>query len=279
MFTAEIETDQAYLAMDTLRDAMCAKGMDATNLVQDQTRLLDRTIVNFVPPIKSKWGNPKASGEGAINVELKSLFSEAEPKTIDEIGSLHGVRNVDTWMSKPGGERLHIVWENLDPEATRLDEYHRQYQDNRGKVKRQKASPIGTWRARVVVPQGSRAPFIKAQQAKVGRAKCSMSLVGQRLGDKYPSWIYRHNDHALNSGTGIVNINESNPAAPSILFGSRAPGIGRIRARVQSAVSFRAKVMVRRAKLILNDYKDWKTVRSKANARKGKPSETPEVVE
>lgn len=282
MITADIDTNRCFLMMDELRDAMCSKGMDASNLVQDQTKLLSRTISNFIPPIKAKGekGSARLNGEAAVEKDLCSLFSEAKPLTIDEVGSIHGIKNIDTFLTQKDGGRLHLQWDNLDPLAAHLPEEHNHYRGHYGTVKRLRSAGKGTWKARVVIPQGARAPYIRAVKARVGRGKCSMAMVAMTIGgtgSNFPNWIARHAGDM--QSLSIVKINLENPAAPSITFGSRAPGITRFRERVQDAVNFRARVMKRRVKLILGDYKDWRKVRAKANARKGTISENPEVVE
>ncbi|MDB6022929.1 MAG: hypothetical protein JWQ04_2786 [Pedosphaera sp.] len=280
MITCTIDTNRLYLMMDAIRDALISKGGDASNLVQKQTRLLARTIVNFIPPIRAQGqkGSAQLNGEDSAKKDLCSLFSEAKPQTMDEIGSLHGVKNIDTWVTGPAG-KTHLLWDHLDPNAAHMPEEHNLYRGRYGTVKRLRPPGAGTWKARVVIPQGSRAPYIKAVQGRVGIAKCTIALAGMRLGDTgYPAWIHRHVDEVL-QGKAILHINLENPAAPAITFGSRAPGITRFGQRVQDAVSFRARVMGRELKLILNDYKGWQTVQAKSRARKNKFTETPEVVE
>ena len=276
MVTANIDTNGLYLQMDALREALVSSGGDATTIVVDEARLLDRTIVNFVPPIRSeKWGSPQQSGKMAIRSELTSLFSEAEPRVIDEVGSVHGIHAIDTYVTGKDGSRVHVLWDNLDPLGERMKEYHEKYRNRRGKIKREKSGFPMAWKARVVVPQGSREPYIKAVEARSGRAKCSMAMFGMRVGDDYPTWIAKHKGGV--SDISIVQV-DTNAKYPQVTFGSRAPGIDRIRSRVQAAVNFRARVIGRRVRLILSDYKDWRKVRATADARRGK--KTPgEVVE
>lgn len=280
MITATIDSTRHNVAMDSLFNAMCATGGDAAKLVEQETRLLSKTIVNFTPPIKSKWGNPKTSGEMAIKAELYSLFSEAEPRLIDEVGSKHGTKDINAFITNANGEKVNLQWANLDPLGSRMDEYHEKFQNRRGKVPRTKASGSGVWKARVVVPKGSRDPYIKKLQARVGRARASFAQTAARLGATFPSWISRHfgapiSDIAIMELSGLQN-----PVSPSVVFGSRAPGIDRVRDRVQAAVNFRAKVIVRKVKLILSGYNKDIAAGIKAQSQAYKfDGEASEVVE
>jgi hypothetical protein len=284
----EIDTDTLTLAMDELRRAMIDKGMDATSITVTQTKLLSRTVANFTPPIQGKGqkGSPRLNGEMKIERELNSLFSEAHVRTIDDIVSLHGVKNIDTFRRGSKG-LTHILWDQIDATGSRMKEEHNAARGKSGTVYiRSKTwnSSAGkpysgnTWRARVVVPKGSRKPYIKAVQARVGRAKCSMALVAMRLGDDYPSWISRHKGNVDDIAIAKISLND--PKFPQVTFGSRAPGIARNKHLFRDAVNLRRDATRRNIKLVQSDYKDWRTVRAKANARRrSSSSERPEHVE
>lgn len=266
------------------RAALLGHGMDASNVLTQNVRGLARTLANITPPIRERGnkGSPRLNGEDRINKELCSLFSEATTKLIDETGSRFGLHGINTFVDSKDGSKLHLIWDTIDPMGSHMKEEHDKARGSRGTVNVSRRDvPRGTWKARVVVPQGFRAPYIKGVQARVGRGKCSMGLVGMRLGDDYPAWIARHKQSI--GDIAIININMSNPAFPQITFGSRAPGIGRIKERAQAAVKLRTAVIKRHIKLILEDYKDWRTVRAKANARRrssgGVPGQPEERVE
>jgi hypothetical protein len=265
--TAEVDSNRLQLAMGELRSAMLDKGMDASNIVSQNTRALARTLTNIAPPLKGPGGSSQKIGLNRIEKELKSLFTEVEPLTIDEVGSLHGIRNIDTFLTQRDGGRLNLLWDNIDPLGAHMPEFHRKYRSSRGRIPYdRRAAGAGTWRARVVVPQGSRAPYIKAVQARLGRAKCSIGLVGMMLADNYPTYIMRHKGSVQNIAHVEIQLDRKN--FPGVAFSSRAPGIGQIRNAVQSAVTWRAKAVERRVRLVLTRYKDWRTVRANARAHR-----------
>lgn len=273
MIAAQVDTTKAVAALESLSDALVGAGQDASNLVRDETRRLCKTITNFTPPLKGS-GNAKQTGEHAIEREFKSLFSEATPLLIDEVGSKFGVHDIRTaFVTEQNGTRLNLRWDNLDPTGNRMEDYHEKYQKN-GKVPLVKNVNNTVWAARVVVPVGSRDPFIKKIQQRVGRWKASFALAGAKLGDKYPSWISRH--FGSLSDISVADISGlSNKENPVVLFGSRAPGNNKIRASIQAAVNARARAMVKRVKLILSGYaKDVANgIRPRAGHGRGGPEE------
>ena len=253
MITAEIDVSRAQDSMDALYAAMLGAGQDASNLVKDETRRLAKTIVSFTPPIKGTAGTPRSQGEHAIEREFNSLFSEATPRLIDEVGSKYGLHNIRTaYLTEQGGQRLNLQWDHLDPTGDRMDQYHKMYQRD-GKVPLVRRQSKTVWASRVVVPLGSRGPFIKKFQAHVGRWKATFALVGSRLGDTFPAWISRH--FGSLGETGIADLSGlSDAEKPSITFGSRSPGNNKIRSSIQAALNTRARAMVSRARLIVSGY-------------------------
>src|SRR3954466_11796173 len=118
MITAEVDSSRAVGALESLSDAL---GVDASVLVRDETRRLCRTITNFVPPLKSRHGSPQATGQHAVERELKNLFSEASPHLIDEIGSKYGIRDISTaYVTEKTGTHLNLEWGAIDPTGERM---------------------------------------------------------------------------------------------------------------------------------------------------------------
>lgn len=248
MVSLKIDTDKVVLGLDSLRDALFGQGQDASNVVQDEARLLGRTIVAFTPPLGS---NARQQGENAIERDIKNLVSEASQLLIDEIGSKYGVHDITAaYRRDKEGHDINLQWENLDPSGARLAEYHKKYRNAKGRIPSVKAIK-GVWRARVVVPDGVRAAFIADVQKHVGLWKASWAELPAKLGEKFPTWIRRHlgHSHGISDVTGLQN-----KLAPSVKFGSRAGGNSRIRSDIQAAVNARAKTIARRVKLILSGY-------------------------
>ena len=251
MMTCDIDTSRAVAALDGLAAAL---GKDKSDLLKDECRLLSKTITAFVPPLRGPGGSPEQVGKQAIGRELTNLISEADVELMDKVGSEHGVSNInDVWLTKKDGEKIELLWGNLDPTGNRLPEFHEQYRDQRtGKVKTVKGQS-GKWKARVVVPKGIRDAFIRKTQAHVGAWKASWARAGAELGQKFPRWITKH--FSTSAPLGVVDLIKANdPTYPTITFGSRAPGNGRMQQRIQAAVKSRARSMARRTKLILSGY-------------------------
>jgi len=248
MMTAELDTTRFIAAMGQVHDALIGAGneTDAKNLVRDESRRLVQQIMRFTPP------KDRRQGEQAIERELGSLFSEAAPMTIDEIGSKHGLRQIDAFLTKKDGTKLPIHWDNLDPMGQNMQRYHHHYQNRRGRVPiNVSGNTLGDWRARVVIPIGSKQAYIDKIKKRVGRWKASWAKLATELGLSVPSWISGHlpSPHAIGD---ISGLNDS--AFPVITLGSRAPGVGSQADKVRAALRVRSVAMVRRAALIVSGY-------------------------
>lgn len=276
-FQGTIDTSRAEAALWSLREAMVGKGQDAANLLRDETKLLVRTITNFVPPPRAA-GNPRQVGEHAVEVSLKNLISEATPVLIDQVGAMFGLRDITTaWVTEQNKEHLNLQWANLDPTGNRLPELHKAYRDRRTGRTRMEKEVRGVWAARIVVPLGTREPYIKAVKARVGRMKATWALIGSKLGDSFPQWISRH--FGAVSGYAIADTSHLNdPEKPYVIFGSRAPGNFRLRPAIKDALRFRIRAMARKAKLILSDYRADVAAGIKAQAAAHKHPQSGEAV-
>lgn len=251
--TVEVDTTKMQENLQALADVMVGSGMDISNLVRDEARRLGKAIVNFTPPLNSKWGGPRQSGEMAIKSEIYSLFSEASYELIAEVSHDKGFHNIDSYVATRNGLKVELQWANIDPQGAAMDAYHKQFQDRNGKIRRTKASPQGLWKSRVVVPEGMRDPYVKKLQQRVGLMRASIALCASQLGVQFPRWISRHFSSV--SSTGISDITGlQNASAPSVVFGSRSKGVGRIRERVQAAVNARSKSIKRRTELMIYGY-------------------------
>jgi len=249
MISLTIENRRVNDMLGHLKDVT---GADARAVLQDQAKRLARQITNFMPPLNTgKKGSAKATGEAAVEMDLKNLITEATPNLIDEIGSRFGVTDIRTaYLTEHGGEQINLQWDHLDPTGSRLHEYHEQARDDEGRVPFVARPDTGIWSARVVAPVGTRQPEIDRTKADVGIAKASWALTGARLGDSYPAWINRHFGRvAKMSRLDQSKLND--PEQPSITFGSSAPGIGRFKRQINQAVVKRARAMVTRVATLI----------------------------
>jgi hypothetical protein len=93
---------------------------------------------------------------------------------------------------------------------------------------------------------------------------CAAVLGQQRI----PAWIRRH----LSGVGSIFRVDKTqidHPIHPYVIIASSAPGSERsdYKGTIRHAVEVRILKIRERTKLILKDYKDWRTVRSKAANR------------
>ena len=203
----------------------------------------------------AKLAPPKTrqQGEAAVEREIKSLFREASQTLIDDIGAEHGIRNIDTFITKKDGSKLRLKWDRIDPTGSRIPELHRQYRNKRGHVPKDNTrGGRDTWRARVIVPFGATASYIREMKQHVGRWKASWAQTAMRLGaNDIPAWLKRH----MPSPKSLLDTSSlSNDGATSITFGSRAPGIESQRSFIGDAVRARTEAIRKRISLIVNGY-------------------------
>lgn len=267
--TFNVDTANLKAMMEALHDAMVGRGEDVSSLVQDETKRLSKTVSNLAPPIRSKWGNAKTSGEMAVQRELNNLISAASDSLIDEIGSEHGIKNIKTARAGKNGEPIDIKWENLDPTGARLDVLHKSFRNKRGKIPLRRKSP-GKWDARIVTTFAAKKAHIDKIKSRVGMMKATMVLAAARLGEKVPTWISRHFGSAFNARFSILDLSQlNNPEYPVSVFGSRAPGIAervREKDRLRDAINLRARAIRTRTKLMLSGYSNWREVRRRTQA-------------
>jgi hypothetical protein len=105
---------------------------------------------------------------------------------------------------------------------------------------------------RVVVGRGVIARLFESIKAKVGKGAASFAETASALGEsKIPSAVRKHfptNKNITQLG-GLSNVDN-----PSVTFGSRAKGVGKMAGRVNRAVKVRGKKMAYRLRLIISGY-------------------------
>src|SRR6266496_2484547 len=111
MFPVEVDTSRLNMVLHDLRAALIGQGKDVSKILVDEQRMLTRTIVNFTPPIPSKQA--KQRGELAVQKDLHSLISEADPRLINRIESKYGLKNIDTWRTVSGSRQHVIIFESV----------------------------------------------------------------------------------------------------------------------------------------------------------------------
>ena len=273
MLTAELDTTRHQANLAALAAALAGPGGDCSALVRQEARLLTRTIANFTPPTRSKWGAPKVSGEKAIARELGNLFHQVQTPLLDAIGSRFGTKGIRADITAKDGRKIPIAWDNLDATGARMGALHQSQRNARGKVPLRPSGFPDRWQSRAVVPADGTLPaYVKSVQSRVGRAKASFCVAAAKLGETFPTWIRRHTDTV--APIAICDVSQAqHPTRPTVVFGSRAPGVDRLRPRVSAAVQFRAQVLARRLKLVVSGYSgDFaRSVRAQSRAARTPP--------
>ena len=249
IISVDVDTSRLNVVLTGLREALIGQDKDVSRILVDEQRLLTRTIVNFTPPIPSKQARQR--GELAVQKDLFSLISEADPRLIDRVGAKYGLKDIDTWRTTPGG-RQHLLWENLNPSGSNLDALHNSYRyPGTGRPKRMKGSNPAEWRARIVVAKGVRQLYVDKVKSHVGRWKAKWAYAAAKLGDKYPNWISRHFSYVSSNTVFQSDLQNENPF---ILFGGRGSNFAQNKAQIQGAVRFRVQTILKRIKLVVSGY-------------------------
>jgi hypothetical protein len=223
--------------------------------VKDEGRLLARAVVKVTAPFKGKNGSARQSGVSAVEKDVKSLFSEANPATIESIALQSGIRDINVFRESKDGTPINFLWDYIDSQGdiNAMGKFHdANRKPSTGRVIRQAKGQQGQWKARYVVPFGSVKKYLKTPAAHVGKAKASWAEAGNALGDtKYPRWINRHFGKISDISTRDLS-NANNPTSPSIVMGSSAPIMKKERAKIEGAVQFRIKALGLRVKRIVS---------------------------
>jgi len=268
MISVDVDTSRLSTVLFGLETALLGQGKDVSTILVDEQRMLTRTIVNFTPPIPVKQARQR--GERAVQADLNSLISEAPPGMVDRIGSKYGLKDIDTYRTTPGG-RQHILWENLNPSGSNLEELHNSYRrPGTGRPQRLKGTSLNEWRARIVVDKGVRQPYIDKVKSHVGRWKAKWAYAAAQLGDKYPQWIARHFGYVSSNTVYQADLSSANPF---ILFGGSGSNFAQNKSKVQGAVNFRVQTILKRIKIVVSGYAKnvAQGVRIETQAHKTKP--------
>ncbi len=183
-----------------MRDLAEIQRKSNKQLVDQQSRLLVRDMVNFTPPMKGKKAegeksinNPtdKQQGEIAVERDLRRMFQpldsiQAVQKSValrlnNAFERYYNARDWDS-LSKILNESGILPFRpKIIQEPTK--ELHNKFRDKRGRVSKKVANP---W---LVVNARSLETFIKAKKKLVGLAKSGWvkSLRGLKIG--VPAWI------------------------------------------------------------------------------------------
>lgn len=205
-------------------------GLEAKDVVRDQTRLLLKQVIAFTPP------KTLAQGRAAVARDIKRSMT---PINLDFFPNARMRDRVEQLAGKNDVTGLRDVfqtstsWRNwrVEPFSPSL---HTGDRDRNGRVRKNRM---------VFIPEtvgGQFAKYVATVQKFVGRLKAAWGPAYLAVGGTLPAWVARHA-----SPRGSVQINFGDPQRPSIEFRNRAVGVGHLRHPFASAMRFRAEGMRR----------------------------------
>lgn len=256
-----------------IQDALIGSGEsgDARELVRQEARLLSWECSRQLSP------RNQAAAKKKISRDLKSVFTALPANGFDgaQAGGEHGTR----WLYAGPNYLVGVKLEDYQPEAdlsTMEGIYNsqgrgRSSRGNRsisaGTRGRQKVTLIN----RVAVKKSRLNALLRKLSGRIGRLRATFAFTAHMLGQKkVPKWISRHFDSVAADGKAVFDDSAlRDPLHPSIVFGSRAPGIENFEDKIAHAVQVREKKLAARLRLILNgyakDHREGRHVRSHAH--------------
>lgn len=268
----EIDLSRLNGQLQMLQDALVGAGQpgDMQIIVKDEARLLAMEISNSLGP------SSKEIGERRIRSDMKSVFMDMPPfqfqgnKTGQ--GSIHwlvatpkklfgvGLDDYEPNLSISGmKDRLRehqVIRVGVSAQVTRQGLRKKQtYLGQRGK---QRMVQIN----RIMVPRGQTAALAKdIADKKVGRLRATFAYAANLLGQtRIPAWIKKHFETVAANGRAIFDGSKLNDKqAPTIVFGSAAPGIENFEGIVLEAIDRRESKLYTRISGIIHGYSTaWK---------------------
>lgn len=239
--------------LNELHDALIGAGQpgDAATVLEDEFRLWMKQVTRLTPP-RGFGTDAKKQGEDAIKRDLSKIFTPVNEELLNDIGSQFGVDGIDQWITGSKGDKLHLVWDKIDPTGKGIQDFHRAHQDNRGRVRKGlKGTAVNVWRALYVVSFADFAAYLNKILSHVGRRKAPWAMAYSRLGGAVQNWIARHFGASVD-GAFLNDI--SNQTNPSITAWNWAPGIRDDERILRDSKRIRTEAMKRRLTLILSGY-------------------------
>jgi hypothetical protein len=264
--------------LNQLADALYSKGKESElqRAFGFQGRLLMKQIIKITPPTTTRildsgntvqsgmGGDARAQGELAIDRDLKKIFTPVEQDFLDEIGSAHGVSNLDFWFENKQGEKVHAQFDRLDGTGAGMAGFHAANRNARGRTANLKSKGqrgTSAWYSPYVVTHEDFKAYADKIKARVGRRKAAWSeaLIGlsraMHVSAEVPRWILRH----IPTPKGKFIETLSSPSHPGFMAVSFAPGVGDDARIISDAVRIRGQALGRLIKGILSDHNaDWK---------------------
>jgi hypothetical protein len=214
-------------------------GLEAKDVVKDQTRLLLKTVIAFTAPKSLAQGRKAVARD--INRSMTPIdytwFRDRRLAdrlhTLEQRGDAQGAQ--DTLRAIGGWGAWRVL-----PFSPSL---HTSARDNRGRVTRTQRTFVlqpESRNSRGAIAIGPWSKYVATVQKRVGQLKAAWAPAYFAVGGTLPAWIA--NQSYIR---GSVDVKFSDPQRPSIEFRNFAKGVGQLRHFFEGAFRTRAEAMRR----------------------------------
>ncbi len=263
--TCTVDSSEFNLMMATLRKIV---PQDAAEFLRDETARLAEECARQL--------SNRARNKGGLSRDVRSVFRPM-PKVFKQKSKMEGTAGMK-WLYAAPNALVGVTASRFHDDHS-AEDMLKYFYKSKGTLPQNAWSEIGTieikaratrFHGRIpkhqhvmelrrhVVPKASYGKFFQLMKAKYGRLEATFAKTSQilRTGSvKLKAYITRHlHDANLANITELMGL--ANKNAPSIQFGSYAPGIENYDAEIENALAIRVDKMERRFKLILSDYSE-----------------------
>jgi hypothetical protein len=210
----------------------------------------------FHPMVNSKTGSawdifddPKDGGNNGttwlyagptylVGVKNEDYFPDAEESALEAIYNREG----------RGGSTRGVAWKD---QGVRRDGFI-----FKGKYRASHGRQHVFLLDRIAVKKTPFNALLKKLAGRVGRMRATFAYCAAQFGmTGIPQWISKQFDSVAADGRAIFDKSAlEDPVRPTIVFGSRAPGISKFKEKIDAAIKRREKQMATHLRLILNGY-------------------------
>jgi len=253
--------------LQDLQDALIGAGQDGdlVTIVKDEGRLLAWEISKQLGP------QEKSRGEAKVYQDAKRTYAPGPLQAFPQskrngAGGDSGL----SWLYAGPEFLVGAEQENIQPNLTATAMRQAQAA-NKARIKGKAWLDIGRrgkqavlkWN-RIIVTRGAFDSFVRSKNARVGRMRATFAYAAHMLGQgRIPGWISRHFQKVATDGRAIYDASKlQNKVAPSLQFGSGAPGIDNFTEMIENGVERRTHLLSAKIGAIIASYSaDWKAGR------------------
>lgn len=212
-------------------------------VIKQQTKLFVRDAMDLTPPtggapFTETSGSQKKAGEMAVKSDITRGFTEIESLGIVKDPDNKTGQALKRYARRGEFGKLETLVKRMNWKGKLLAfpgrRRHLEIRDKYGRVRKGAASNT------LIMRTGSVAPFLKAAQALVGRAKAGWANAARALGLPVPQWVSRHSE------PGELIDDSQNLQNPSMVVANYVPFAqhhNRTNQIIQRALNRRAAAM------------------------------------